>query len=185
MNVSHFHQAFAAVVGLEGGYSDHPADSGGPTKYGITEAVARLFGYAGAMRDLPLDTAKAIYRQRYWDLMRLDDVAALSPSVAHEIFDTGVNCGQVVAGTFLQRALNALNRQGSDYPDMKVDGLIGPMTVATLRAFMGRRGRDGEAVLLKALNALQGARYVELVERRAKDEAFLFGWLQNRVAIEA
>ena len=47
-----------AVIDCEGGYANHPADRGGPTKYGITEAVARAHGYSGAMRNLPRDEAR-------------------------------------------------------------------------------------------------------------------------------
>ena len=48
-----------ALIEREGGYSNHPADKGGPTCFGITEAVARAHGYAGAMRNLPRDEAVA------------------------------------------------------------------------------------------------------------------------------
>ena len=41
-----------ALIEREGGYSNHPADRGGPTKFGITEAVARAHGFSGAMREL-------------------------------------------------------------------------------------------------------------------------------------
>ena len=37
------------VIGREGGYSNHPADRGGPTRWGVTEAVARANGYRGDM----------------------------------------------------------------------------------------------------------------------------------------
>ena len=46
-----------SLIDREGGYSNHPADRGGPTNYGITEAVARAQGYRGHMRDLPRDEA--------------------------------------------------------------------------------------------------------------------------------
>ena len=48
------------VISLEGGYSDHPADRGGPTRWGVTEAVARAHGYAGSMRHFPRAQAAAI-----------------------------------------------------------------------------------------------------------------------------
>lgn len=51
------------LIKREGGYVNNPADRGGATKYGITEAVARANGFKGSMRDLPLDVAKAIYRK--------------------------------------------------------------------------------------------------------------------------
>ena len=178
-----FETAFDQVLGKEAGFSDDPRDSGGQTKYGITEAVARAFGYAGPMNLLGLDQAKAIYRSRYWDALQLDQVASAAPAVAGELFDTAVNQGTDQAATFLQRALNVLNKEGSWYPDVKTDGRIGPMTIAALREYMRRRGAEGQVVLLRALNALQGAFYVELAERRAKDEAFVYGWLLNRVEI--
>ncbi|MFZ4690842.1 MAG: glycoside hydrolase family 108 protein [Polymorphobacter sp.] len=164
----------------EGGYVDHPHDRGGPTNFGITESVADSAGWVGAMRDLPRDFAIAIYRRRYWTLPGLDGVSALAPKVAAELFDTGVNMGPAVAAGFLQRSLNALNRQGRDWPDIAVDRAIGPATLAAVRRYLAVRG--DEAVLLKALNALQGARYVELAEGRQANEFFLFGWLSSRVA---
>src|SRR3546814_14159705 len=50
-----------AVIDREGRYVNHPADRGGPTCWGITEAVARAEGHVGAMRDLPRDMAAPIY----------------------------------------------------------------------------------------------------------------------------
>jgi len=93
-----------------------------------------------------------------------------------------VNMGPAVAATFLQRALTALNRNGSDYSDLVPDGRIGEQTLAALDAFLERRGKDsGETVLLRALEALQGERYLRLAERRPANEAFLYGWLANRI----
>src|SRR5690349_7913824 len=98
------------------------------------------------------------------------------------MFDTGVNMGPSVAITFLQRALTALNRNGEDYPNLVPDGRIGPQTLAALDGFLAVRGRkSGETVLLRALEALQGERYLRLAERRPANEAFLYGWLANRI----
>lgn len=166
----------------EGGYVNHPADRGGPTAYGITQEVARTNGYYGPMRALPREEAAAIYRRLYWLRPRLDRIAAMAPALAAELFDTGVNMGPAVAITFLQRALTALNRNGSDYPDLIPDGRIGSATLAALETFLDLRGRTaGETVLLRALEALQGERYLRLAERRPANEAFLYGWLANRI----
>lgn len=178
-----FDIAVAAILGIEGDYSDDPADSGGATRFGITEAVARRHGYTGRMRDLPADTAREIYRRDYWDAQNLSSVAILSSRIAFEVFDTGINMGTSQAGEFLQMSLNAFNRQGQDYEDIEVDGAIGPATLDALAAFLDRRSKDGETVLLRALNALQGAAYIELAERRDKDERFVFGWFLQRVMI--
>ena len=169
------------LIEREGGYVNHPADKGGPTRFGITEAVARAHGYAGVMTSLPRDEAAAIYRRIYWLRPKFDAVAQRSPSLAAELFDTGANMGPAVAATFLQRALTALNRNGQDYPDLVPDGRIGPATLAALDGFLARRGEKGETVLLRAIEALQGERYLRLAERRPANESFLYGWLANRI----
>jgi lysozyme family protein len=170
-----------ALITREGGYVDHPADKGGPTCFGITEPVARANGYGGRIRDLPRSEAAAIYRRIYWQRPAFDRVAERSARVAAELFDTGVNMGPAVAATFLQRALTALNRNGSDYADLVPDGRIGAVSLAALDSFLAIRGSSGESVLLRALEALQGERYLRLAERRPANEAFLYGWLANRI----
>src|SRR5262245_23607764 len=173
------------LIEREGGYASHPADRGGPTRFGITEVVAHAHGYAGAMAELPREEAAAIYRRLYWLRPKFDQVAPRCPRVAAELFDTGANMGPAVAATFLQRALTALNRGGTDYPDLMPDGRVGPATIAALDAFLGVRGqKSGETVLLRALEALQGERYLRLAEKRPANEAFLYGWLANRIGSE-
>lgn len=170
------------LLAKEGGFVDHPDDRGGATNFGITVSVSRAAGWQGTMRDLPRELALAIYRKRYWTMPGFEAVAAVVPDVAAELFDTGVNMGPMVATLFLQRSLNALNRQGRDWPDLVVDGSIGPATLAALRGLRNVRGPAGDVVLLKALNALQGARYIEIAEGRPRNESFVFGWLLSRVA---
>jgi len=169
------------LIDREGGYASNPADKGGPTCFGITEAGARANGYAGPMHQLPRDEAARIYKRLYWLRPGFDQVASRSVAIASELFDTGVNMGPAVAATFLQRALTALNRNGQDYSDLTPDGRVGAQTLAALDTFLKVRGRSGETVLLRALEALQGERYLRLAERRPANEAFLYGWLANRI----
>jgi lysozyme family protein len=69
-----------------------------------------------------------------------------------------------------------------DYPDLVPDGRIGTRTLAALDGFLEARGsKGGETVLLRALEALQGERYLSLAERRPANESFLYGWLANRI----
>jgi lysozyme family protein len=179
-----FDESFGNVVGIEGRYSDNPADSGGPTMYGITLRVARANGYQGEMKLMPLSAAKAIYRTIYWDRLKLDMVSNIAGArVADELFDTGVNQGPVAAATYLQRSLNVLNQTAVLYADIPVDGDIGNLTIEALRSLFRRRGQEGATVLLRMLNALQGTSYIELAERRAKDEIFVYGWFKNRVVM--
>ncbi|MEO7864794.1 MAG: glycosyl hydrolase 108 family protein [Sphingomicrobium sp.] len=176
------HPLIDSLFEREGGYVNHPADRGGPTCFGITQEVARSNGYYGPMRLLPREEAAAIYRRLYWLRPQYDAVARVAPLVASELFDTGVNMGPAVAATFLQRALTALNRNAADYPDLVPDGRVGPSTLAALSAFVKTRGASGgQKVLLRALEALQGERYLRLAERRPANEAFLYGWLANRI----
>ena len=169
------------VVATEGGYVNNPADSGGETIYGITRATARAFGYTSPMRDMTRTDAKTIYKKRYWDALLLDSIEHIAAEIATELFDTAVNCGPQRAGEFFQRSLNVLNNHGSFYGELNADGRIGPMTIAAFHDFLVRRGYQGRLVMLRALNSLQGAYYIELAELREKDEEFVFGWLLNRV----
>ena len=179
--MTEIHTLIDALIAREGGYVDHPADKGGPTNWGITEAVARANGWRGDMLALPRTEAERIYRRLYWEEPRFDDVEPIAPIIAAELFDTGVNMGPPVAAGFLQRALNALNRNAGDYLDLAVDRRIGPATLAALRGFLARRGKAGEQVLRKAVEALQGAHYIALAEGRPANEAFLYGWIANRI----
>jgi len=169
------------IIQREGDYVDRPEDSGGPTRYGITEAVARAAGYIGPMRTMPIEIASSIYARRYWDALSLGEIELLSPLLAEELADTGVNQGVKRAAEHLQRALNVLNNRGEIYPDIAVDGDIGPLTLYSLRAYLQRRGKEGITILHRMLNSLQGAFYVGLAERREKDETFIYGWFKNRV----
>src|SRR5215218_1259561 len=106
-----FDRLIGGVLGREGGYSNHPSDKGGETNWGITVAVARANGYHGPMATMKRTDAIEIYRRKYWTGPGFAAVAAVNEAVAEELFDTGINMGPSVASIYLQRALNALNRQ--------------------------------------------------------------------------
>lgn len=173
----------AELLRNEGGYVNNPTDPGGETNHGITKETARRNGYDGPMKDLTQAQALAIYRSEYWSRPGFDKVFDISPGIAGELFDTGVNMGPSVPSGWLQRCLNAFNRGGKDYPDLTVDGAIGNATLACLRTYLKVRGDDGESVMLKALNALQAERYIRLAEKNPALESFTFGWISNRVSM--
>jgi lysozyme family protein len=172
-----------ALIEREGGYVNHPDDKGGETNWGITIAVARAFGYHARMQDMPRSVAKQIYTERFWVQPHFDQVNDYSPLVAEELLDTGVNMGTAIAARFLQRALNVLNGQGKSYPDITVDGALGKMTIAALRAFLAARGKDGHVVLWKMMNAQQSVRYIEIAEANPSQESFQFGWQAQCVGV--
>lgn len=191
-----FETALRHTLGVEGGWSDHPLDPGGQTKYGITERLARRYGYN--VRDLSVDDARDIYRKAFWRPLRLDDVAAIAAGryerVAAEIFDSGVNTGtsRTHGGWRVVRWLQSwLNRLNSGYhlagqPDwrvLNVDGLMGPATLLALRGYDRRRRRDdGPEVLETCLNVSQGAYYAGITDNRPGEfSAFIYGWMRQRV----
>lgn len=167
-----FEAALARVLALEGGYVNDPADRGGETRYGITAATARRHGYPGDMTGLPLETARAIYRAEYWAPLRLDAVAARHAPLAGRLFDIAVHLGPGTAGQFLQRALNLLNRGRRLFPDLAVDGRIGPATLAALDAL----GPRDPPLLERLLWAYQARRYLEIIEHDPAQERFTRGW---------
>lgn len=169
-------QLISELIQREGGYVNHPADRGGATNWGITQAVAKQYGYLGDMQNLPKAKAEEIYRSIYWLKPKFDDVAQVYPKVAEEMFDTGVNMGPGIAARFLQEALNMLQDAGL-VEDMK----IGPATLNALEAYKRKRGAEGEATLVKVLDCFQGARYRELVQRRTTQRAFVYGWFAHRI----
>lgn len=114
-----FDEAFHRLLGHEGGYSNHPSDPGGETMWGCTKNVARAHGYMGEMRELPCDTAKAIYRRSYWDSVQAD---ALPAAIRFDVFDGAINSGPGQAAKWVQRAAGVAD-----------DGKIGPRTLAALQ----------------------------------------------------
>lgn len=165
------------TIGKEGGYVDHPADRGGKTIWGITEATARANGYTGDMRTMPRTTAIAIYNSEYAIKPGFAKVAQVYPRIGEELFDTGVNMGPARPSLWLQEWLNALNQGGKLGPDLKEDGRIGPATLNALKALKAWRGAEGETRLLAALNASQGERYKQIAQNNPSQRAFTYGWL--------
>lgn len=169
------------LLGIEGDYSNHPSDPGGKTRYGITEKVARKHGYEGEMSELPFSVAEEIYKKDYWNPLYLDQIARQNKHLAYELFEFAVNTGSSRAVEALQRALNAFNKGEEYYDDLSVDGIMGPKTLGAWREFLYKRGQAGVHILLKAINSLQGAYYIDLAEHDEKFEDFVYGWINHRV----
>lgn len=153
-----FDTAFAKLLGHEGGYVNHPNDPGGETNWGVTKAVARDFGYTGSMRDLPRDTAKRIYRVKYWDAVKADEMPA---AVRYPLFDAAVNSGVGQAARWLQRALGVAD-----------DGKIGAITIAKAKQ------SDGVAVA----SAMIGQR-LQFMTNLSTWPAFGKGWARRIAAL--
>lgn len=169
------------IIEREGGYVNNQNDAGGPTMYGVTERVARAWGYEGPMHMLSRSLAAKIYLKQYFEDPGFAHVLPLSVPIAAELTDTEVNLPPRRAGAFLQRALNVCNRMGRSYADIVVDGIVGPATANALRAFLSVRGGEGEQVMLSMLNCQLGEYYIQRCEAREKNEEFVYGWFLHRV----
>ncbi len=167
-----FDYAFEQTLCLEGGYSDDPADRGGRTNWGITEATLKdaykrgLIGTSDVAQ-LNKDEARMIYKADYWDALRLDSV--LSPAIAAEIFDTAVNMGRSAAVKILQEALNYLSES------LAVDGAMGMKTLEALNKWSSK----DERALMVCLNGFQFMRYVGIIEMNASQKRFARGWTKR------
>lgn len=178
------------IITTEGGYVNDPSDSGGATCWGITEAVAREWGYSGDMYSLPKQTAYDIYFKKYVTDVGFDKVAELSDAIAYELIDMGVSIGVAYPEKWLRQCLNLFNNGGTYYSDIP-EPLSNESSIAkatrrantlnSLRSFLAKRGKEGEGVMIKALNCLQGARYLEVATQYPKNEKYVYGWLKNRV----
>ena len=120
MVAMNFDQAIERVLTNEGGYSNDLNDGGGETNWGVTFAVARQYGYQGAMRDMTRDQAIAIYRVGFWQRVHADELPLL---LAFQALDFGVNCGIDTAVRKLQAAAGVAD-----------DGKWGPITRAAVQA---------------------------------------------------
>lgn len=134
MNIS---RALTLLLEHEGGYSDHPRDKGGKTRYGITEKVARDHGYEGDMKDFPWSTAEFIYRVDYWDKIRADQLPA---ELRFHVFDCAVNSGPARAIRILQKCAG-----------VESDGIIGKVTIAAAQNVTPKQYTEARREFMRGL----------------------------------
>lgn len=168
----------AAVFAMEGGYVFDKNDPGGETNHGVTKEVALAAGYTGSMKDMPQGVATEIYITSYINNPGYDKVIALSPAVGQELVDTGVNVGPGRSSRWFQTALNAVSRDGKDYPKVTVDGKIGPGTISAYSGLQRVRGKVKACELvLKLVDAQQAQHYMSLT----KLSMYTPGWVDHRI----
>lgn len=116
-----FDEEFDKVILAEGGYVNDPDDAGGETYLGISrknnpkwvgweviDDIKKKYGTKNITSRLKKDvaltnSAKLLYKQNYWDVLELDDIP--SQGIAHQLFDTCVNCGKTTAIRIAQQVL--------------------------------------------------------------------------------
>jgi lysozyme family protein len=151
-----FEQCVAFTLTEEGGYSDNPADAGGPTNFGITQATLSAWrGYyctAEEVENLSEIEAEDIYESHYWNTVYGN---VLPIGVDLLVFDFGVNTGPSHSVKMLQNIVG-----------VKADGMIGPISLLAMKG-------AGTTNLINSLSQAHTAYYQSL----ADFSTFGNGWL--------
>ena len=157
--LTEFNDIIEVVLEHEGGYVNDPDDPGGETNFGVAKRSHPDVDIA----NLTKDGAKEIYREHYWDRNKVE---SLSYTLRHIYFDMCVNQGRGRAVKILQQAANA---KGAG---LKVDGGMGPMTIAAM-----------EGVELDRVRAYRVKYYADLITRKPNLEKFYFGWYRRALEV--
>ena len=169
----------------EGGLTDHPADRGQITNYGVSLVFLSGLAETQSHRDtlermgirLPITRnviidlnetqAASLFRWQFWDRLKLD-LIPLRPAVV--LYDAAVNSGPSQSVKLAQRGYNRCVTYGQP---LVVDGIMGPAT----RAAMQQADTD------KCLTAMLDERekfFKAIVDNNPSQQVFLRGWI-NRV----
>ena len=156
--MSNFERAVTVVLAHEGGYSNHAADPGGETKFGVSKR-----SYPNEdIKNLTLTRAKEIYFADFWSPYKYDGI--VSDAFATKLFDTAVNVGPKRAFRFAQQALNKLGK------GLVTDGIFGNGTLSAINSV-------DNSVLLNVYRDIQAEYYKGLVAADPSKGVFLRGWL--------
>lgn len=164
--MSAFDKAIDFIFAVEGYISNHKADAGGFTKYGIAQKSHPNI----IVKNLTLDGAKEIYRKDYWSACKCDEFGG---NVGLYLMDFAVNSGVKTAAVALQKCVNRLTTGKNDAP-LVADGKIGPKTIEAAK-------RLDQNALVGALHAYRTAYFFGIVKRNPSQQTFLKGWM-NRLA---
>ena len=157
-------EALRHILKYEGGYVNHPADPGGMTNLGVTKRVWEEWTGDPAteadMRALSPEMVGPLYKTRYWDAVRGDD---LPSGIDLCVFDAAVNAGVGRASKFLQQAAG-----------VTADGQIGPKTISAVTS------KPADEII-EAFCALREAHYKSL----NTFDTFGKGWMRRLASIKA
>jgi len=153
------------VIEREGGYVDHPADRGGPTKYGITLPTLQRWRLSPGLEKSSVEAlqqaeARDIYERLYWINPGFNKLGT-SEWFQELLFDAAVNHGVGGAVRMLQRTVN-----------VAADGVIGPQTRGAVRIYPEREMYLG---MLSERYEL----YARLVANDPSQGAFILGWVRR------
>jgi lysozyme family protein len=164
-----FERAFVYLFQNEGStFTDDPSDSGGPTKFGVTQkAYEHWLGHSvdvSEIKNMSLDMAKQFYFECYWKAVSCDKLTSLAISTA--IFDSAVLYGIANAALMAQKAANSLGCT------LKIDGILGDKSTESLNSL-------GDEDFIRAFSAMVFARIEWIVQVNPKNEKYRDGWVNR------
>jgi lysozyme family protein len=143
-----FDKCLELMLKHEGGFVNHPQDPGGMTNLGVTARVCEEWlgrpVSEKEMRALTPTMVKPLYKRKYWDAVRADDLVS---GVDYAVFDVAVNSGPGRAIKFLQSCVG-----------VTADGGFGPRTLAAVKVAEQDPARLIELYCAKRLEFLQSLR---------------------------
>lgn len=156
-------KAIPNILKFEGGFSNHPADTGGCTCKGVTIGVYRkYYGKTKTCEDLKKITDEqwfTIFKTGYWDKIQGDKIE--NQSIAALCVDIAYGSGPVTAIKKIQRCLG-----------LKDDGIIGPLSIQRLNA------PDRKATFEKIWK-MREQWFYNIVKAKPSQKVFLKGWLRR------
>jgi lysozyme family protein len=186
-----FQEAYDILYTHEGDYANDPDDYGGETYKGVSRRYQTTWkgwtiidelkrkheegfiSYLATNEDLQ-EAVHDIYRKRFWNKFWGDRIT--EQIVATEMFDVAVNLGVNRSVRFMQKALNALSKDGRLWSRLKKDGRFGPKTFNSLQECLSN---DDAGYLVRCINLYQGNHYLHQTEKRPSQSKFLRGWLKR------
>jgi lysozyme family protein len=155
-----FDRVFQGIMRDEGNYITEGKTEEEFSKYGITLYTARLFGYKGTLSTFTVGMAKDIYKKGYWDSNRVSDIYKISPTIAIEMFEIGINLSPIKAAIWTQRLCNSLNTiKGGKYKfgdDLLLDGVISNTTIKRL----AQMSKKDHKIIYNGINAMHRSYYI-------------------------
>jgi len=164
-------QSLEWLLEEEGGFSNHPSDTGGATMYGVTQATYN--GWRKAIKASPQAVSKItkeeafrLYKSMYWDEAGCDK---LPWPVNYMVFDAAVNSGPSRGSKWLQEALHVTQ-----------DGKLGPKTLKALNDVLSNE----PGVLIFRIIDARLQFLVSLIKRKPSQLAFLNGWMRRLLRVQ-
>lgn len=165
-------EALDHLLAEEGGWSNHPADRGGATMYGVTQATYSAWRkkkkrVAQSVARISKEEARELYNEEYWEAASCDKIPW---PISYMTFDAAVNSGIKRAVQWTQGGLG-----------VKADGQIGPASIARCNSVV----TNGEAHALLAIVDKRAEFLARLVQRTPSQAAFLLGWWRRTLRVLA